>query len=260
MQAQTKSATRAKKAAATKPAKAAPEKAEPYLSPEGLRFLRGLARNNDRLWFNERKPIYEAEVKRPMLALIEAVTGAMMDFAPAHVRAPESILMRIYRDTRFAKDKSPYKPHVSGWWVRDGLTKTSGAGYYLQISGKEVMIAFGAYMPDPEQLLAIRRHLLEHHEEYRKLDGGRAMRRLFPEEESGDPMTRAPKGFPVDHPALDLIRQRRWGRSVTLPSAAAAKADIAKQIAQRFRAAAPLVELLNRPLLKAAEKPRKPLF
>ena len=58
-----------------------------------------------------------------MLAVIKAVTGAMMDFAPGHVRAPESIMMRIYRDTRFSNDKRPYKQHVAAWWVHDGLAK-----------------------------------------------------------------------------------------------------------------------------------------
>jgi hypothetical protein len=81
------------------PAKSSREKgkqeAQSYFTPEGLRFLRGLARNNNRDWFNARKPVYEAQIKRPMLAVIEAVTGAMMDFAPGHVRAPESIMMRI---------------------------------------------------------------------------------------------------------------------------------------------------------------------
>ena len=91
-----------------------------YFTPAGLRFLRGLARNNNRDWFNERKPVYEAEIKRPMLAVIEAVTGAMMDFAPGHVRAPESIMMRSYRSTRFSKEKLPYKTHTAPRWVQDG--------------------------------------------------------------------------------------------------------------------------------------------
>jgi uncharacterized protein (TIGR02453 family) len=232
----------------------------PYFSQDGLRFLRGLARNNHRDWFNDRKSVYEAELKRPMLALIEAVTGAMMDFAPAHVRPAEAIMLRIYRDTRFSKEKVPYKTHVSGWWVRDGLLKTSGAGYYLHISGKEVVVAFGVYMPDAEQLLAIRRFLLEHHEEYRRLAANRTLRRLYPESEDGSPLSRSPKGFPCEHPALELIRQRRWGGSATLPSDAATRTDFAKTVANYYRAAAPLVELLNRPLVRSAEKPRRPLF
>ncbi len=233
---------------------------QPHFTPDGLRFLRGLARNNNRDWFNERKPIYESELKRPMLAVIEAVTGAMMDFASAHVRAPESIMMRIYRDTRFSKEKLPYKTHVAGWWVHDGLKKTSGAGFYLHISGKQVEIAVGAFMPETEQLLAIRRFLMEHHTEYWRLAKARSLRRLFPDEENGVPLSRSPKGFPAEHPAAPLFRQRRWGFGASLPAEAATERNFAKTVADYFRAGAPLVAMLNRPLLKAAERPRRPLF
>jgi uncharacterized protein (TIGR02453 family) len=237
-----------------------PQATRPYFAPEGLRFLRGLARNNNRDWFNERKPVYEAELKRPMLAVIDAVTGAMMDFAPGHVRAPESIMMRIYRDTRFSKEKLPYKTHVSAWWVHDGLQKTSGAGFYLHVSGKQVEIAAGAFMPDAEQLLAIRRYLLEHHQEYQKLAQARGLRRLLKDEESGVPLSRSPKGFPTEHPAAALFRQKRWGFSASLEPEMAMKPEFAKMVANYFRAAAPLVALLNRPLLAATVKPRRPLF
>jgi uncharacterized protein (TIGR02453 family) len=229
-------------------------------STAGLRFLRGLARNNHRDWFNQRKPIYESEIKRPMLAVIDRVTAAMMDFAPGHVRAPEAIMMRIYRDTRFSHDKRPYKSHVSAWWVHDGLQKTSGAGFYLHVSGAEVEIAAGAFMPDSEQLLAIRRFLLEHHAEYRKLVEARGFRRLFPDDESREVLSRSPKGFPAEHPAAPLFRQKRWGFGVSLPAETATRQDFAKTVAAYFRAAAPLVELLNRPLVAQARKPRKPLF
>src|SRR6185437_6763895 len=241
------------------PAKAAQQQ-RAYFAPEGLRFLRGLARNNDRDWFNERKPVYEAEIKRPMLAVIDAITRAMMDFAPGHVRAPESVMMRIYRDTRFSSDKRPYKTHVAAWWVHDGLQKTSGAGFYLHVSGSQVEIAAGAFMPETEQLLAIRRFLMEHHEEYRKLAQGRGLRRLFTVDEGHERLTRAPKGFPAEHPAAELYRQKRWGFGASLASEMATQPDFAKTVADYFRAAAPLVALLNRPLLVKVERPRKPLF
>jgi uncharacterized protein (TIGR02453 family) len=232
----------------------------PYFTPAGLRFLRGLKRNNNRDWFNERKPVYEAEIKRPMLAVIDAITGAMMDFAPGHVRAPESIMMRIYRDTRFSHDKLPYKAHVAAWWVHDGLQKTSGAGFYLHISGSQVEIAAGVFMPDTEQLLAIRRHLLEHHAEYRKLAQARGFRRIFPDDESRERLSRSPKGFPAEHPAAELFRQKRWGFGVSLSAETATRPDFARTVAAHFRAAAPLVALLNRPLVAHQQKPRKPLF
>jgi uncharacterized protein (TIGR02453 family) len=144
--------------------------------------------------------------------------------------------------------------------VHDGLQKTSGAGFYLHVSGKQVEIAAGAFMPDAEQLLAIRRFLMEHHEEYRKLAQGRALRRLLKDEESGVPLNRSPKGFPAEHPAADLYRQKRWGFSASLEAEMATKADFTSVVASYFRAAAPLVALLNRPLLVKAERPRRPLF
>jgi uncharacterized protein (TIGR02453 family) len=244
--------------------KTAAAKTQAYFTPAGLRFLRGLARNNNRDWFNDRKPVYEAEIKRPMLAVIEAVTGAMMDFAPGHVRAPESIMMRIYRDTRFSANKVPYKTHVAAWWVHDGLKKTSGAGFYLHVSAKQVEIAAGAFMPETDQLLAIRRFLMEHHEEFRKLAQSRALRRLFTDDEGNNEssarLTRSPKGFPAEHPAAELFRQKRWGFGVSLDPELATKPEFAKAVASYFRVASPLVALLNRPLLVEAKKPRKPLF
>jgi uncharacterized protein (TIGR02453 family) len=231
-----------------------------YFTPAGLRFLRGLARNNNRDWFNERKPVYEAEIKRPMLAVIEAVTGAMMDFAPGHVRAPESIMMRIYRDTRFSANKQPYKPHIAAWWVHDGLRKTSGAGFYLHVSAKQVEIAAGAFMPETEQLLAIRRFLMEHHKEYRKLAQARGLKRLLTEDEGHERLSRSPKGFPAEHPAAELYRQKRWGFGVSLAPEMATQPEFARTVAQYFRVAAPLVALLNQALMVKAERPRRPLF
>ena len=77
-----------------------------HLRPEGLAFLRNLARNNDREWFTPRKAVFEAELKEPMLAIIRKVTDAMMDFAPTFVRPAEKCLFRIYRDTRFSAPRN----------------------------------------------------------------------------------------------------------------------------------------------------------
>src|SRR5271156_3591067 len=149
---------------------------EPYFREAGLKFLRSLKRNNRRDWFEAHKPEFERELKQPMLAVIETVNRAMQDFAPAHLRPPQKCMMRIYRDIRFSPDKRPYKSHVSAWWSREGLEKTSGGGYYMHISPDEVQIAAGVYMPEREQLLAIRQYLLIHHTEVRRLLSARKLR------------------------------------------------------------------------------------
>ena len=221
-----------------------------------MKFLRGLKRNNDRTWFDARKSVYEQELKAPMLALIGELNEAMVGFAPMHIRPPQKIMMRIYRDIRFSKDKRPYKNHVSAWWVRDGLQKTSGGGFYLQISAEEVLVAAGVYMPEREQLLAIRRHLSEHHAEFRAIMKAKKLRALM-EESDGMPLTRPPKGFAAEDPALDLLVNRQWGVSARLPAEHATRPTLAKDVLERFKAAAPMIEFLNTPLLG---KPKRPMF
>jgi uncharacterized protein (TIGR02453 family) len=227
-----------------------------HFSEASLKFLRGLARNNDREWFEPRRAIYEQELKAPMLAVIDEINHSLAAFAPEHVRPPQKIMMRIYRDIRFSKDKRPYKTPVSAWWARQGLEKTSGGGFYFDLSPTELRVAAGCYMPEKEQLLAIRRMLLDRHEEYRKLMSSRKLKSMMTPIDAM-PMSRGPKGFPVDHPANDLILQRQWGVSSALPVETALGAGLVKAIVERFKLAAPLIALLNEPL---SAKPRKPLF
>jgi uncharacterized protein (TIGR02453 family) len=241
----------------------------PHFRKEGLAFLRALVRVNQkdpveaRAWFNANKATYEDELKEPMLAIIRYVTDAMLDFAPEHVRPAEKSLFRIYRDTRFSNDKRPYKNHIGAWWTHTGLDKTSGAGYYFHVSGKDVVVAAGAYMPEKDQLAAIRHWMLDHHTEFRKLLNKPAMRKTFQEFE-GAALSRPPKGFPAElngkpHPALDLIRCRQWGLSATLPAESALEPGFAAEIARHFKLAAPVIAALNTPIaagLEAAAKPR----
>jgi uncharacterized protein (TIGR02453 family) len=232
---------------------------QPYFREAGLKFLSSLKRNNRREWFEAHKPQFERELKQPMLALIAAVNAAMEDFAPAHVRPPQKCIMRIYRDIRFSPDKRPYKSHVSAWWARAGLEKTSGGGYYIHISPEEVQIAAGVYMPEREQLLAIRQYLLLHHAEVRGLLSSRKLKGAM-ESFNGMPLSRAPKGFPKEHPAMDLLLCRQWGLAAALEPSAALKKDFAQEVIRRFRLATPLVEALNTPLLTTIEKKRRPIF
>jgi uncharacterized protein (TIGR02453 family) len=219
-----------------------------HFTPEALKFLRGLARNNDREWFEARRPIFEREIKERMHSVIAEINDALAAFAPEHVRDPRKAMFRIYRDTRFSSDKRPYKDHVGVWWVRGGLEKTSGAGFYFHIGPKEVIAAAGAYMATPDQLLAIRRHIDANHEEVRAILGNRKLRSLMKEWE-GEPMKRVPKGFREDSPAAELLKCRKWGLSATLPAELATEPKLVREVVRRFEAAAPLVRFLNAPIL-----------
>jgi uncharacterized protein (TIGR02453 family) len=230
--------------------------ATPHLSPAALKFLRSLKRNNDREWFEARKHIYEAELKAPMLAIIAAINESMLEISSHHVRPAQKIIMRIYRDIRFSPNKAPYKTQVAGWWAREGLEKISGGGFYFHISPTELTIAAGVYMPEREQLLAIRRHLLNHHEELRSLLNSRKLRAKL-DQFDGLRLTRPPKGFDPASPAMDLLLCRQWGVYTSLPAEVATTPALVKEIVTRFRLAEPVVTLLNTPLLG---KPKQPLF
>ena len=236
-----------------------------HYTPEALKFLRSLARHNDRAWFEPRKPVYERELKKPTLALIEEINAALEGFAPEHVRPAHKTMMRFYRDTRFdasrGQEPKPYKTQVAGWFGYSGrgragakqagvqIAKTSGAGFYFHVSGKELVIAAGCYMPGPEQLLAIRRYLLTHHGELRRRLENPKLKAVLSEFE-GKRLTRPPRGFAADAPGIDLIQCRQWGVSAELPAEAALGPGLVKEITARFKLAAPVVELLNAAILK----------
>jgi len=224
-------------------------------TPEAMKFLRGLARNNDREWFEARRAIYERALKAPMLALIDEINASLIEFAPEHVRPPHKVAMRIYRDIRFSPNKQPYKTHLSAWWSRRGMEKTSGGGFYLQISPQQVMIAAGVYMPEREQLLALRRWMSAHHESYRAM-----VKKLLKARGAGfepnesEALTRMPKGFAADDPADELIRAKSWGVHATLPAEAALEPTFAREIVRRIRLATPLIDTLNSAILTRDEE------
>ena len=233
-------------------------------TPETLRFLRGLINNNDRTWFEERRPIYERALRTPLIALVEAVNESLGEFAPEHVRPAHKIAMRIFRDTRFSPDKRPYKHHISAWWARRGLEKRGGAGFYVQIGPKESFVAAGVYAPERDDLLALRRWLAENDGRYREVlapllkpkGNTPAMTAIAP-----NALTRNPKGFPADHPASDLLRARNWGAMSPLTADTVLSPDLAQTLVHRLRRAAKLVDVLNEPLLDASTKePSRALF
>ncbi len=232
---------------------------QPYFSQKTLDFLRQIKRNNRREWFEARRDLYERELKQPMLALIEKITQGMMDYAPGHVRPAQKCMMRIYRDTRFSADKTPYKTNLAAWWTRNGLEKTSGGGYYFHLTATEIIVAAGVFMPPKEQLLAIRQHLLVHPTEFRRLIESK---KLLAKMTLHDPaaLTRPPKGFPADHPAMEWIKWRQWGVTATLPADLALQSGLAVALGAYFKLAQPLVDFLNEPLLRGLDKRKKPLF
>ncbi|MCL4402188.1 MAG: DUF2461 domain-containing protein [Acidobacteria bacterium] len=213
-----------------------------------------MARHNHREWFLAHKQVYEQQVRGPMVELIESLNAAMMEFAPAYVTDPAKAIYRVYRDTRFSADKTPYKTNIAASFYRRGAEKHGAAGYYVGVGPREVEVGGGLYLPPPEAVRAMRSHFAEHHEEFRRLAESRTMRRLLGEVQ-GARLRRVPKGYACDHPGADLLRLKQCYFYVVLDPAMATTASLYKAVLKRFRAMSGCIDFLNKALIPGRRKP-----
>jgi uncharacterized protein (TIGR02453 family) len=232
-------------------------------SPKALTFLRQLEKNNSREWFVPRKEQFETLLRQPMLELIELVLKDLRSFAVDHVLDPKRAMLRIYRDVRFSKDKSPYKTNIAAMFPRAGMGKTSGAGYYIGISPAGVEVAGGVYMPGPPELSALRKAIDEDADTFRKTTGNKAVVKVMGAIQ-GEQMTRVPKGFTTDHPAGDLLRRKQFYYFTMMKPQTATVAGLDRTILRQFRAMSPVIYYLNDIMLRSAaelaadERPKRP--
>lgn len=217
--------------------------------PAGLKFLRGLKRNNRRDWFLAHRDEYEAHVRGPMLELIQRLADDLREFAPEIVCDPKASMYRIYRDVRFSANKAPYKTHVAASFPTRGLPKHEGAGTYFHISTDEVWIGGGMYMPQPPQLFAVREHIAGHVNQLRAIVESPGFRKQVGEL-GGDKLTRVPRGFPKDHPAAEFLKYKHFVAGAEFPAAFATDPKFYKTVLAVFRQMTPLARFLNAPLLK----------
>ena len=229
----------------------------PGFPKEMTAFFRSLKRNNRREWFQPRKHLFEQHVKEPMVELVTALNSELAKFAPDYVSDPKKAIFRIYRDTRFSADKTPYKTHIAASFARRGGERLAAGGFYFSVSHDQIEVAGGIYHPAPDTMLVVRTHIAGHHQELSRLLADRRVRRLLGNLQ-GDELTRAPKGFDPAHPAIKFIKMKDWILDISLDPALGVKPQLQREIADRFRAMAPLIEFLNRPLL--ARKPPKDLL
>ncbi len=216
---------------------------------EGIAFMRELKRHNDREWFTPRLETYKELVRGPMLELVHAVHVSMLRFAPAYVGEPAKCVYRVYRDTRFSKDKTPYKTNTSALFWRNSLDKNAGAAYFVSISPDGVGIGGGLYMSEPSVLLAVRQQIAADPRAFRATFGTKAVKRLMGELQ-GERAVRVPKGFRADHPAAELVKQKQFLLYNQLDAGLATSSKLLREIVSRFEAMTPFVEFLDRPLVK----------
>lgn len=226
---------------------------QPVFPPAALSFLRALKRHNDRDWFRERKAAYERDVRGPMIALIERLDVAFRDFAPEIAASPAVSLFRIYRDTRFSEDKSPFKTQTGAVFPHRRLGRKAGACFYVEIGPERTLIAGGIHAPSPQELRAIRQHIAVNPRRLRAIVEAAAFRRATGGLR-GDRLQRVPRGFAAEDPAAEYLKFKQWLGWVERPAAFALSPELWPTLLRTFRALAPLVGYLNEPLAGPAAR------
>jgi len=225
-------------------------------SPKMLSFFRGLAKNNKREWFAAKKPVFEEFVKGPMLEVVGVINDSLRSFAADYVSEPaQKAIYRIYRDTRFAKDKTPYKLHMAAHFQRAGITKNAGAGYFFAVSHTGVEIAGGMYMPGPEELAAVRGAIAADAKRASEiLNDRKVAKKVGPL--LGEKLKRLPKGFEAlaGTKAEEHLKAKQWYWHITLPAEVALSKKLAGEVVSRFKLMQEGVEWLNDAVLAAREE------
>lgn len=226
----------------------------PRFSPKAFAFLRALKRNNKREWFQPRKSEFETLLRDPMLSLIERLAIDFKGFAPELTAGPKS-LFRIYRDTRFSEDKSPYKTHVAAVFPTRDLEKLGGAVLYLHLAPDGVWAGGGIYRPETHVLQQEREHIAVNFRRFRAIVESPGFTRVLGTLDGGEHLQRVPRGFPPDHPAAGYLKYRMFLGGRDFPAAFATSPRFYQGILKVFRHATPLVRFLNEPLRRNRSRP-----
>ena len=193
-------------------------------TPAALRFFRGLAKNNNKEWFEAHRAEYEREVREPMRDLIGEMDARFLKFAPEIGGDPKRSMFRINRDIRFSNDKSPYKTTAACWFYHmdagrgvGGDAAHGGAGFYFDLGPDESWVGGGIWMPPRPTLARIRERIDEEHASLARLLRDRALRKRFGGLEESAMLTRMPRGYAESHPAATLLRHQSYtlGRNLT---------------------------------------------
>ena len=180
-----------------------------HLQPELITFLRQLAKNNNREWFQKNKDRYESEVREPLLKFIEAFEPRLEKISPhfvADARKVGGSLFRIYRDTRFSHDKRPYKTHAGVQFRHERAKDVHAPGFYLHIEPRQAFIGVGIWHPDSDTLKLLRDAIVENPAKWKRAKSAKSFAAEF--DLAGDSLKRAPKGYDPDHPLIEDLRRK----------------------------------------------------
>ena len=224
----------------------------PGFTAGALTFLRQLKRHNEREWFKAHKESFDDRLMEPMRLFVEEMDVRLATIAPEIHGSPKRSIFRIYRDTRFSKDKSPYKTHLGCWFthVRAGHgvgteTHGAGAGFYCHFEPGASLVAGGIWMPPRPSLAAIRARIAGAPGELARIMRGKAIGARFGSLSEDGRLTRVPRGFAPDHRAAEWLRYASFTASAPLTDAEVLSAELPQLIARDFKTLLPLVRWLN---------------
>ncbi|HKI88562.1 MAG TPA: DUF2461 domain-containing protein [Draconibacterium sp.] len=179
-----------------------------------LQFLKDLALNNNREWFNDNRRRYE-ESRNKILFITELIIHEIHKFDPdVPIMNPKDCMFRIFRDIRFSKDKRPYKTNF-GAFIAKGGRKSKYAGYYIHIEPGMSFAGGGIYMPPADSLKAIRMQIDQHPHEFVQIISDDQFQSWFAEMFDHKLKT-APKGFPKDHKYIEWLKYKSYAFSTPL--------------------------------------------
>jgi len=216
--------------------------------PAAIQFLADLAENNDRAWFQPRKAEFERLLKTPLEALVAALAER---FAARNIPLqadPRRSVFRIYRDTRFSKDKSPYKTNVGASfpWIEGAAPdeRAHGNGGYFHFQPGEMYLGGGMWMPEKSRLDAFRRAIVDDPDRVRAALEEPGFAAVFGSVRSHEELKRTPPGFRADHPMADLFRMKDIVFGRRLADDDVLSADLPDVLAADYAAALPVFRFL----------------
>ena len=214
-------------------------------SKDLVKFLKALEKNNNREWFAENKQRYESDVREPALEFITAMQTPFKKVSPYFNVIPKrsgGSLMRIYRDIRFAKDKTPYKTNVGIHFRHEFGKDVHAPGFYFHIDSKEVFIGAGVWHPDSTALKKIRTHIVEESKLWKRVSKSKKLLGTF--DHFGDSLKRPPRDFNPEHPLIEDLKRKDHMLVTYLKHSELQNKDLANHVAGLFKQMKPFVRFL----------------
>ena len=225
-----------------------------------LEFLNALAVNNNREWFGEHKAEYTA-CKNDFEQFVQEWIDRMTALDPQlHGLQPKDCMWRIYRDTRFSTDKTPYKDHFGAFVAPKGGKKSPYAGYYVHLQPGECMFAAGMWCPEPELLKAIRQSILDNCDELEEIMERPQMRKYFSDFDTYSTLKKLPAGFPSDFPHPQWLKLKTFTVSCGLTDKEITSPALADKVMEMCEAAKPLCDFLDYTFEEAGIAPKLLVF